>query len=145
MSQRRTVTARITVERISAGEIRVTLTADIRIGGDVRSLIYLHDGPAGAGDPGGQGTDAALRQEFLTVDQAAEVLHVSRDAIYDLIRTGQLRSIKIGRLRRISRQWIAEFIGQQGHDKHNELAAGDNGRTAPAGSKARAVTARPGP
>jgi hypothetical protein len=29
-----------------------------------------------------------------------------------LIRTGQLRSIKIGKLRRVSRAWIAELIEQ---------------------------------
>jgi excisionase family DNA binding protein len=51
------------------------------------------------------------------VGQAAEVLHVSRDNIYDLIRTGQLRSIKIGRARRISRQWIAQFAERQEHDE----------------------------
>jgi excisionase family DNA binding protein len=41
--------------------------------------------------------------ELLTVEEAAEVLHVSRDKAYCLIRTGQLR-------RRISRAWIAEFV-----------------------------------
>ena len=139
------MTAGITVDRTGAGEIRVTLTADIRIRGDLRSCACRHGAPAGAGDPGGPGTGAAARQELLTAGQAAEVLHVSRDRIYDPIRTGQLRSIKIGRLRRISRQWIAEFTGQQGHGRRSGPDAGDNGRTAPAGSRARAVTARPGP
>ena len=46
----------------------------------------------------------APRQEFLTVEEAAEVLHISRDKVYGLIRTRQLRSIKIGKLRRFSRQ-----------------------------------------
>jgi excisionase family DNA binding protein len=104
------VTARITLERFSAGEVRVTVTADIRISGDLGSLLCPHDAPA----EGGQQSGAAL-QEFLTVEQAAEVLNVSRDKVYGLIRTGQLRSIKIGKLRRISRQWIAEFAGRQGH------------------------------
>jgi excisionase family DNA binding protein len=38
-------------------------------------------------------------------------LQIGRDKVYYLLRTGQLRSIKIGKLRRISRAWIAEFIG----------------------------------
>ncbi len=45
-----------------------------------------------------------------TVEQAAELLNVGRDKIYFLIRTGQLRSIKIGKLRRITDQHLAEFI-----------------------------------
>jgi excisionase family DNA binding protein len=57
----------------------------------------------------------AFGQEFLTVEQAAEVLHVSRDVVYGLIRTRQLCSIKIGRLHRISRQWIADLAEGQGH------------------------------
>jgi excisionase family DNA binding protein len=45
-----------------------------------------------------------------TVEQVADILHVSRDKIYYLLRTGQLRSIKIGKLRRITSQHLAEFI-----------------------------------
>lgn len=45
-----------------------------------------------------------------TVEQVAEMLHVGRDKVYYLLRTGQLRSIKIGKLRRITSQHLAEFI-----------------------------------
>jgi excisionase family DNA binding protein len=45
-----------------------------------------------------------------TVEQVAEMLHVGRDKIYYLLRTGQLRSIKIGKLRRITNWHLAEFI-----------------------------------
>jgi excisionase family DNA binding protein len=45
-----------------------------------------------------------------TVEQVAEMLHVGRDKIYYLLRTGQLRSIKIGKLRRITNQHLAAFI-----------------------------------
>ena len=45
-----------------------------------------------------------------TVEQVAEILHVGRDKVYYLLRTGQLRSIKIGKLRRITNQHLAEFI-----------------------------------
>ena len=50
---------------------------------------------------------------MLTVEQVAEVLNISQDHVYALIRTGELRAIEIGKLRRISRQWIAGFIRQQ--------------------------------
>jgi excisionase family DNA binding protein len=45
-----------------------------------------------------------------TVEQVAEMLHVGRDKIYQLLRTGQLRSIKIGNSRRITNKHLAEFI-----------------------------------
>ena len=48
--------------------------------------------------------------EAYTVEQVAEMLHVGRDKVYYLLRTGQLRSIKIGKLRRITSQHVAEFI-----------------------------------
>ena len=45
-----------------------------------------------------------------TVEQVAEILHVGRDKVYCLLRTGQLRSLKIGKLRRITDQQLAELI-----------------------------------
>lgn len=52
---------------------------------------------------------AAGLQAF-TVEQVAEMLNIGRDKVYSLLRTGQLRSIKIGKLRRITDQHLAEFI-----------------------------------
>jgi excisionase family DNA binding protein len=45
-----------------------------------------------------------------TVEQVAKILHIGRDKVYFLLRTGQLRSIKIGKLRRITDQHLAEFV-----------------------------------
>ena len=45
-----------------------------------------------------------------TVEQVAEILKVGRDKVYFLLRTGQLRSIKIGKLRRITDEHLADFI-----------------------------------
>jgi excisionase family DNA binding protein len=80
------------------------------MGGDLGSLLRPRDAATGGG--GGRG-ESAVSQELLTVEQAAEVMQISRDQLYDLIRTRQLRSMKIGRLRRISRQRISEFIARQ--------------------------------
>ena len=44
------------------------------------------------------------------VEQVAEMLHIGRDKVYGLLRTGQLRSMKIGKLRRITDRHLAEFI-----------------------------------
>jgi excisionase family DNA binding protein len=45
-----------------------------------------------------------------TVEQVAKMLNIGRDKIYYLLRTRQLRSIKIGKLRRITEQQLADFI-----------------------------------
>jgi excisionase family DNA binding protein len=52
------------------------------------------------------------------VEQVAEIR--GRDKIYYLLRTGQLRSIKIGNSRRITGQHIAEFVAaleDRDHDR----------------------------
>ncbi len=46
----------------------------------------------------------------LRVEEAAELLRIGRSAAYDLIRSGRLRSFKVGRSRRIPREAIAEAI-----------------------------------
>lgn len=45
-----------------------------------------------------------------TVEEVAEILHIGRDKVYFLLRTRQLHSIKIGKLRRITDQHLADFI-----------------------------------
>ena len=44
------------------------------------------------------------------VEQVAEMLHIGRDKVYCLLRTGPLRSMKIGKLRRITDRHLAEFV-----------------------------------
>ena len=45
-----------------------------------------------------------------TVEQVAKMLNIGRDKVYELLRTGQLRSIKIGKPRRITDEQLAEFV-----------------------------------
>jgi excisionase family DNA binding protein len=45
-----------------------------------------------------------------TVEQVAKMLNISRDKVYYLLRTRQLRSIKIGKSRRITDQHLTAFI-----------------------------------
>jgi excisionase family DNA binding protein len=54
-------------------------------------------------------TDAVV----LTVEEAAEVLKIGRTATYELIRTGQMRSIMIGRLRRIRHTDLIAYLDRQ--------------------------------
>lgn len=50
------------------------------------------------------------RVRAYTVEEVADLLHVGRDKIYYLLRTGQLRSIKIGKSRRITERHLTEFV-----------------------------------
>jgi excisionase family DNA binding protein len=47
---------------------------------------------------------------LLTVDEAAERLRVSRWTVYNLIRSNQLRTIKIGRRRLVSPAALVECV-----------------------------------
>jgi len=46
---------------------------------------------------------------LLTAEEAAQLLHIGRSKVYDLIRNGDLRSIKIGRLRRVPLDAVHDF------------------------------------
>jgi excisionase family DNA binding protein len=49
---------------------------------------------------------------LLTVEEAAEALTISRWKVFDLIRCRELRSVKIGGLRRVPRAAIDEYIAR---------------------------------
>ncbi len=53
---------------------------------------------------------------LLTVDEAAARLRVSRWTIYNLIRTSQLRTIKIGRRRLVPPAALAECVDLLGKE-----------------------------
>jgi excisionase family DNA binding protein len=43
-------------------------------------------------------------------DEAAELLGISRELVHDLLRTGQLRSVKAGRRRLIAKHHLEAFL-----------------------------------
>ena len=47
---------------------------------------------------------------LLTVPEAMSALRLSRATIYDLIRSGELVSVKVGRSRRIPAQAVTTFV-----------------------------------
>ena len=49
---------------------------------------------------------------ILSVDQLAEVLCVGRNTAYDLVRSGQIRSVRVGRQIRIPRDALIDFLSQ---------------------------------
>ncbi|MFL6238639.1 MAG: helix-turn-helix domain-containing protein [Actinomycetes bacterium] len=49
---------------------------------------------------------------LLTAEQAAEALGVGRTTVYGLLRSGLLKSVRVGRLRRIPASALTEFVGR---------------------------------
>ncbi|MFJ5849040.1 helix-turn-helix domain-containing protein [Streptomyces sp. NPDC092903] len=54
--------------------------------------------------------EAAPALDLLTVPQVMARLQLGRSAVYDLLRTGQLASITLGRARRIPTHALTGFI-----------------------------------
>jgi excisionase family DNA binding protein len=50
---------------------------------------------------------------LVSVDEAAAMLSLGRSLVYDLVRKGELLSIKIGRNRRIPVTALHDYIGRQ--------------------------------
>lgn len=46
---------------------------------------------------------------LLTVEEASDVLSIGRTTMFDLIRTGRVASVRIGRLRRVSMDALHAF------------------------------------
>jgi excisionase family DNA binding protein len=59
-----------------------------------------------------EAVDDRLRLERLLVspEEAAEILGIGRNLVYDLMRTNALPSVKVGRLRRIPTAHLREYV-----------------------------------
>ncbi len=68
----------------------------------------LHVQPPRRGDPGED--QPRVERLAYSPEEAAEALGISRHLIYDLLRTGQLRSRKAGNRRLIGLQQIEAFL-----------------------------------
>jgi excisionase family DNA binding protein len=58
-----------------------------------------------------EGPDVATGRLAYSVDEVAHLTGLSRDLLYDQMRRGNLRCVKIGRWRLITRQHLEEFLG----------------------------------
>jgi excisionase family DNA binding protein len=50
------------------------------------------------------------------VSEAAEALRISRSVVYELIRSGQLRTVKVGRRRLVRVDAVTEYAAMLGGD-----------------------------
>ena len=51
----------------------------------------------------------APERALLTVEEAAERLHIGRTRMFNLVKTGEIESVQIGRLRRIHPDAVEAF------------------------------------
>jgi excisionase family DNA binding protein len=57
-----------------------------------------------------------VRRKLYRVEEVAEVLNVGRTKVFDLMRSGQLASVKVGGSRRITEQAIDDYIVRLCHE-----------------------------
>jgi excisionase family DNA binding protein len=62
-----------------------------------------------------------MERVLLTAEEVADALHIGRCTVYDLIRTGQLRSFKIGKLRRIPVDAVHDYTRRM-LDEEDDIA-----------------------
>jgi len=55
---------------------------------------------------------ASQDNHLVTVEEAGRVLGLSRTKVWDLLSSGRLRSVRIGRARRIARSELERFIAE---------------------------------
>jgi excisionase family DNA binding protein len=51
--------------------------------------------------------------EFLTVAEVAAYLRIGKGLIYEMVRSGELRSVRMGRLVRVPREALSEMAGER--------------------------------
>jgi excisionase family DNA binding protein len=71
--------------------------------------------PDGAAD----GTPDGL---LLTVEEAARRLRIGRTLVYQLISSGELESVKVGRLRRVPAECLPEYVATLRRTRSPEAA-----------------------
>lgn len=50
-----------------------------------------------------------MERILLTAEEAAGLLHIGRSKVYELIRNGDLISVKIGKLRRVPKDAVHDY------------------------------------
>ena len=53
------------------------------------------------------------RHEYLKVTEVAEVLRIARGRAYELVGSGEIPSVRIGRSVRVSRKELDRWLGEQ--------------------------------
>ena len=73
--------------------------------------------------------------QLLTIDQARQRLAIGKSKLWQLIQRGEIRSVRIGRARRIPVEAIDEFIARELADQADEINVQPNLPTATSGEE----------
>jgi excisionase family DNA binding protein len=73
-------------------------------------------------------TQTALTEPrlLLTPEQAAETLGLGRSSVYELMRARRIRSVKIGRSRRIPYASLLDFVSRLEHGEGSTARSADD-------------------
>lgn len=71
--------------------------------------IVWPDGTSPASDADPTRTGAAAETEWLKVEEVASILRLPLSTTYELVRTGQIPSVKLGKHRRIRRDVLGRL------------------------------------
>ena len=52
-------------------------------------------------------------QDVVTVDELAEMLKIGRNTAYELVRSGAVQSVRVGRNIRIPKQAVIDYVTNQ--------------------------------
>ena len=58
--------------------------------------------------------------EVLTVKEAREILRISMNSMYHILQSGELKSIKIGRIYKIKKENVIEYINRKSKERIKE-------------------------
>jgi excisionase family DNA binding protein len=78
----------------------------------IKSTVYQDEGLQAQFAPETEEHPGKHAPKVLTVKEAARALRVSKWTVYQLIRTGQLTTFKIGRSRRVPAAAVHDLIAQ---------------------------------
>jgi len=67
---------------------------------------------------GGSGVTTFIGPLLLTPTQAATDLAIGRTKVFELLRSGELESVRIGSNRRIPREALQDYVSRLRHDEH---------------------------
>lgn len=69
------------------------------------------------------------KREFISVSEFAELLGVSRIAIYKRIKKGQIDAVRIGRSYAIPKKYVNDIVGKTLSEKNKKMIAAAVKRT----------------
>lgn len=94
--------------------METTLAEAIEVVSANRTTAWLRSNRGEA--PGAVNQQVGPSKLLLTVTEACQILTISRSKLYELLNSGHLPSVHIGRSRRIRMKDVEDFVNDGGHE-----------------------------